>query len=121
MFRPQGPFIGDLKNTVKIQKASENPVKQKMQLFSFYFFFLNVLNGYEKNLLASLAPTAWVHVNLLGYYQFYKSTDHSLIDTLLSQWDWKNGKEQGYRTVQFKLNSPGQVGDIGRIYKASFK
>ncbi len=47
MFRPQGPFIGDLKNTLKIQKDSENPVKQKMQLFSFYFFFFNVLNGYD--------------------------------------------------------------------------
>ena len=55
--------------------------------------YVNSKDEKEKNLLASLAPTAWVHVNLLGYYQFYKSTDHSLIDTLLSQWDWKNGKD----------------------------
>ena len=55
--------------------------------------YVNSKDEKEKHFLASLAPTAWVHVNLLGYYQFYKSTDHSLIDTLLSQWDWKNGKD----------------------------
>ncbi|HQS84898.1 MAG TPA: Tn3 family transposase [Alphaproteobacteria bacterium] len=90
---------GELKGKNEIEREIWNQCTRFIASVIHYYnayilnnFYVNSKDEKEKHFLASLAPTAWVHVNLLGYYQFYKSTDHSLIDTLLSQWDWKNSK-----------------------------
>jgi hypothetical protein len=44
----------------------------------------------EKSFLASILPTAWGHINLLGNYQFCTKLDIDWIEQYLNQWDWKN-------------------------------
>ncbi|WP_032114041.1 Tn3 family transposase [Candidatus Paracaedibacter symbiosus] len=51
--------------------------------------YVNSKDEEEKRFLASLSPTAWVHVNLLGYYQFYTQSNVEWIENWLRQWDWR--------------------------------
>ena len=51
--------------------------------------YVNSKDEEERRFLASLSPTAWVHVNLLGYYQFYTQSNVDWIESWLKQWDWR--------------------------------
>lgn len=51
--------------------------------------YVNSKDEEERRFLASLSPTAWVHVNLLGYYQFYTQSNVDWIENWLKQWDWR--------------------------------
>ncbi len=43
----------------------------------------------EKAFLASLSPSAWVHINLLGYYQFCGEFSEALLDQWIQRWAWR--------------------------------
>jgi len=45
-------------------------------------------SGVKKYLL-DLSPAAWVHINLLGYYQFFGENQDKHIERWIKQWDWK--------------------------------
>lgn len=51
--------------------------------------YVNSKNEEERRFLASLSPTAWIHINLLGYYQFYTKSNVNWIESWLKQWDWR--------------------------------
>lgn len=43
----------------------------------------------ERKFLASMSPTAWAHLILLGFYQFFTESNENWVDDFLNQWDWK--------------------------------
>ena len=49
-------------------------------------FYLNAKDEEEKEFLVRHSPTAWVHLNLLGYYQFRNSADRESYEILIDQW-----------------------------------
>lgn len=51
--------------------------------------YVNSTDEEEREYLASLSPTAWGHVNLLGNYQFNTQSNVDWIEQILQQWDWK--------------------------------
>ena len=53
-------------------------------------FYETSTNEKEKSFLASLSPTAWTHVNLLGHYQFCSKAEENWIHKMLSKTDWKS-------------------------------
>lgn len=52
--------------------------------------YMNTQDAEERKFLASLSPTAWVHINLLGYYQFHTLSNVDWIEKLLQQWNWRD-------------------------------
>lgn len=56
--------------------------------------YVNSTNEEERKFLASLSPTAWVHINFLGYYQFYTESNNDWVEQWLCQQDWK--KSMGF-------------------------
>lgn len=57
--------------------------------------YLNANTPQEKEWLLNLSPGAWVHINLLGYYQFYGADNAQFIEDILSKWNWKETMENG--------------------------
>lgn len=50
-------------------------------------------NEEERRFLASLSPTAWVHINFLGYYKFYTEFNDDWVEQWLCQQDWKKSMD----------------------------
>ena len=57
-------------------------------------FYITATDEKAKEFLADHSPAAWVHLNLLGYYQFRNSLDNEVYEKLIDQWlgkcDWRN-------------------------------
>ena len=51
--------------------------------------YMNSKDEEERRFLAGLSPTSWVHVNLLGHYQFYTQSNVDWIENWLKQWNWR--------------------------------
>jgi TnpA family transposase len=49
-------------------------------------FYIKADNKEEKEILAKLSPTAWTHINLLGYYQFCNGQDDKSTEKIIDQW-----------------------------------
>ena len=43
----------------------------------------------EKEFLKKLSPTAWSHVLLLGFFQFFSDSQKDWVKQCINQWDWK--------------------------------
>ena len=43
----------------------------------------------EKEFLRKLSPTAWSHVHLLGFFQFFSDEQKDWVEECINQWDWK--------------------------------
>jgi len=43
----------------------------------------------EKEFLKKLSPTAWSHVLLLGFFQFFSDSQENWVEQCINQWDWK--------------------------------
>jgi TnpA family transposase len=50
-------------------------------------------NEEERRFLVGLSPTAWVHINFLGYYQFYREFNDDWVEQWLCQQDWKKSMD----------------------------
>jgi hypothetical protein len=50
---------------------------------------MNTNDNQDKDYLTCLSPSAWIHINLLGYYQFCGKSDHEDIERWIAQWDWQ--------------------------------
>lgn len=51
--------------------------------------YMNANSSQDKDYLVYLSPSAWIHINLLGYYQFFGKSGHDDIDRWIAQWDWQ--------------------------------
>ena len=51
--------------------------------------YVNNSDERVKKYLLDLSPAAWVHINLLGYYQFFGENQDKHIERWIKQWDWK--------------------------------
>ena len=51
--------------------------------------YLNAKTDSEREFLCSFSPAAWVHINLLGHYQFCRIASIDWLDQWLRGWDWK--------------------------------
>ena len=36
-----------------------------------------------------MSPTAWSHVHLLGFFQFFSDEQKDWVEECINQWDWK--------------------------------
>ncbi|MGD9153703.1 MAG: Tn3 family transposase [Gammaproteobacteria bacterium] len=43
----------------------------------------------EREFLVTVSPSAWSHINLLGYYQFFGQFNDRIVEKFIRQWDWK--------------------------------
>lgn len=48
----------------------------------------------EKQFLESLSPTAWIHILLLGFFQFFNEPPEGWVEDCLHQWDWKKNVKE---------------------------
>lgn len=48
----------------------------------------------ERKFLEKLSPTAWTHILLLGFYQFFNKSSENWVDDFLNQWDWRKAAEE---------------------------
>ena len=51
------------------------------------YLYLNAKTQAEKDLILALSPGAWVHINMLGYYQFCGLESSKFIDQWLAKWN----------------------------------
>ena len=59
------------------------------------YLYLNAKTQAEKDWLIALSPGAWIHVNMLGYYQFCGLNSGQFIDQWLAKWDWQQSIKNG--------------------------
>ena len=91
---------GALRGTSKVEMEVWN---HSTRLISSIILYYNsyILNGLYENApddktreyLLSLSPGAWVHVNLLGYYQFTGEESYEYIDRWIQHWDYHSHAE----------------------------
>lgn len=55
--------------------------------------YMNTNDNQDKDYLIYLSPSAWIHINLLGYYQFCGKSEHEDIERWIAQWDWQKSAE----------------------------
>ena len=60
----------------------------------------------EKQFLESLSPTAWTHILLLGFFQFFNEPPEDWVQDCLYQWDWKNNADE-IANKEMKKNARG--------------
>lgn len=48
----------------------------------------------ERKFLEKLSPTAWTHILLLGFYQFFNKSPENWVDEFLHQWDWRKAAKE---------------------------
>ncbi len=59
------------------------------------YLYLKAKTQEEKDLIIALSPGAWVHINMLGYYQFCGLESSKFIDDWLEQWAWQQSLKIG--------------------------
>jgi len=92
---------GELRGKSEIEMETWNQCTRLIAAIVHYYntFIINSLheislNDDEKRFLESLSPTAWVHILLLGFFQFFSNAPANWVEECLNQWDWKkNSKE----------------------------
>jgi hypothetical protein len=50
--------------------------------------YVNAVDEQERQFLVGLSPSAWVHINLLGFYQFCGKSRYE-IERFIDQIDWR--------------------------------
>ena len=50
----------------------------------------NARNDEERGYLVGLSPGAWVHIPMLGFYQFRVKSDDDFLDQWIRNWDWRS-------------------------------
>lgn len=51
--------------------------------------YVNSTDEKVKKYLLELSPAAWVHINMLGYYQFFGDKQDEYIERWIKQWAWQ--------------------------------
>ena len=104
---------GELKGKSEIEMEIWNQctrlIASIMHFYNAYIlnsFYITTTDEEEKEFLADHSPTAWTHLNLLGYYQFRNSLDNEVYEKLIDQWlgkcDWKNAIKLSRPTLKAK-------------------
>ena len=60
----------------------------------------------KKQFFESLSPTAWTHILLLGFFQFFNEPPEDWVQDCLYQWDWKNNADE-IANKKMKKNARG--------------
>lgn len=95
---------GELKGTNEIDMEIYNQCTRLIaSIIHFYnayilnSFYETAHNEEEREFIASISPTAWTHVNLLGYYQFKSILDDKATEKLIDEWikkcDWRQAMD----------------------------
>jgi TnpA family transposase len=84
---------GELKGKSEIEMEIWNQCTRLIAAIMHYYnayilnsFYINTKDKKEKALLAKKSPTAWGHINLLGYYQFCNGLDDKSAEKLIESW-----------------------------------
>lgn len=48
----------------------------------------------ERKFFERLSPTAWTHILLLGFFQFFNEAKQDWVEDCLNQWDWKKASKE---------------------------
>ena len=87
---------GELRGQSEIEMEIWNQCTRLIASIILYYntyilnsFYVRTNDPVEKAFIASLSPGAWIHVNLLGYYQFCGQFSSELVDCWIKQWDWR--------------------------------
>jgi hypothetical protein len=84
---------GELKGKSEIEMEIWNQCTRLIAAIMHYYnayilnsFYINTKDKKEKAFLAKKSPTAWGHINLLGYYQFCNGLDDKSAEKLIESW-----------------------------------
>ena len=87
---------GELRGQSEIEMEIWNQCTRLIASIILYYntyilnsLYIRINDPVEKAFIASLSPGAWIHVNLLGYYQFCGQFSSELVDRWIKQWDWR--------------------------------
>jgi TnpA family transposase len=87
---------GELRGQSEIEMENWNQCTRLISSIILYYntYLLNSLykqakTEQEKTFLVNLSPSAWIHVNLLGYYLFCGHFSDNTIERYLREWDWQ--------------------------------
>lgn len=87
---------GEFRGQSEIEMENWNQCTRLISSIILYYntYLLNSLykqakTEQEKAFLVNLSPSAWIHVNLLGYYLFCGHFSDNTIERYLREWDWQ--------------------------------
>ncbi len=91
---------GELRGGSEIEMEIWNQCTRLISSIILYYntYILNELyqnssDEGEKAFLIGLSPGAWVHISMLGIYQFYGKKSDDLVDQWIKHWDWRKEVE----------------------------
>ena len=107
---------GELKGKSEIEMEIWNQctrlIAAIMHFYNAYIlnsFYTNSTDPKEKEFLAGLSPTAWIHINLLGFYQFLNRLDDKSATQMIDQWinecNWQEKTTERVELVANKKSS----------------
>jgi hypothetical protein len=66
-------------------------------------------NDEEKKFLENLSPTAWTHVLLLGFFQFFKKPHEGWVEDCMRQWNWTGTSTNDTESTKSTSNTSSDV------------
>ncbi len=92
---------GELRGKSEIEMETWHQCTRLIAAIIHYYntYIINTLyqratSDEERRFLEKLSPTAWTHILLLGFYQFFSKSPENWVDDFLSQWDWRKAGEE---------------------------
>lgn len=86
---------GELRGKSDIEMELWNQCTRLIAAIIHYYntYIINSLhersnNDEEKKFLENLSPTAWTHVLLIGFFQFFSKQHEGWVEDFLRQWNW---------------------------------
>lgn len=92
----KGEFRGASEIEMEIWNQCTRLISSVILYYNSYVLnelYKNARSEADKAYLLSLSPSAWVNINLLGYYQFCGTGNYDLITKWIRQWDWRKSTE----------------------------
>lgn len=88
---------GAFRGTSKVEMERWNHCTRLISSIILYYnsyilngLYENATDEMTKNYLLGLSPGAWIHINLLGYYQFIGEGSYEYIDRWIKHWRYQN-------------------------------
>ena len=115
---------GELRGKSEIEMETWHQCTRLIAAIIHYYntYIINTLyqratSDEERSFLEKLSPTAWTHILLLGFYQFFSKSPENWVDDFLIQWDWRKAAEDldAYQKENTKKSKKGKNKDTKKI------
>ena len=115
---------GELRGKSEIEMETWHQCTRLIAAIIHYYntYIINTLyqratSDEERSFIEKLSPTAWTHILLLGFYQFFSKSAENWVDDFLIQWDWRKAAEEmeASQKENTKKSKKGKNKDMKKI------